>query len=74
MGTENLPRQELIALIKYGILLEDEFIEGYAKLIDDEKMLSRFKDNKDKAKEILRALVADSKNHKIALGDILHKY
>ena len=59
---ENLER-----LIKQGILWEDEFVDTYLKIIQNDEYLEFFGDQKEEAKRLLDIMIIESGEHKKSL-------
>ncbi|MCI0479334.1 hypothetical protein L0Y59_02210 [Candidatus Uhrbacteria bacterium] len=59
--------QHLTQLVDQGILMEDEFIELYLKVVRDEGFIDAFGAHADEARTMLTSLIEESRGHKAGL-------
>ncbi|MFH1973301.1 MAG: hypothetical protein ABIK13_01680 [Patescibacteria group bacterium] len=58
---------DLTSLVDRGILIEDQFIDTYMKVIRDEGFLDSFGTHQDEARELLATLIGESRSHRAGL-------
>lgn len=58
---------DLQSLVDRGILIEDQFIDTYLKVIRDEGFMETFGAHQDEARELLATLIGESRMHRTGL-------
>lgn len=65
------PKEQVRELVRKGILLEEEFVEMYFKVIRDEGFMQNFGTNQEEAKQLLSTMIEESQGHKQLLDNVL---
>ncbi|MFH1078203.1 MAG: hypothetical protein V1745_02905 [Patescibacteria group bacterium] len=58
---------DLQSLVDQGILIEDQFIDIYMKVLRDEGYMETFGSHQDEARELLATLIGESRTHRTGL-------
>ena len=62
--------ENLEALIKQGIIWEDEFVKEYLAVINNPEFMEFFGENKEEAKKLLDIMIKESEEHKETLDKL----
>jgi len=65
------PLEHMKALIKQGVVYEEDFITTYFKVVHDEGFMKYFGENEKEAFELLNTMIDESTGHKNVLNNII---
>jgi hypothetical protein len=60
-------------LISTGIVYEDEFVEKYFNILQDEDFMTYFGEKRSEAERLFNSMIEESKKHKEGLQSIYEK-